>query len=108
MSITEELFYLFDKDDKCLGQIILQVGDNPKKQGRFSPVKEFSRYRNLFKELESAANAMLFSHVDEIEEKIALLGFYVKSEGSRLGLYKKAPSDARDVYLCSKLTAHAE
>ncbi|WP_236177368.1 hypothetical protein [Pseudomonas qingdaonensis] len=86
MSIAEELFYLFDKEDKYLGQIILQVGDNPKKQGRFSPVKEFSRYRNLFKELESAANAMLFSHVDEIEEKIALLGFYVKAEGSEIKL----------------------
>lgn len=82
MSITEELFFLFDKEDKFLGKIMLQVGGKKKKQGRFSPVREFSKYRNLFKELEVAANDMLFSLVDEIEEKIALLGFYIKAKGS--------------------------
>lgn len=33
MSIAEELFFLFDKEDKFLGKIMLQVGGKKKSKG---------------------------------------------------------------------------
>lgn len=81
--MTDELFILFDKEDKCVGHIMAQADANPKKQGEFSPTREFLKYQILFTELESSANNILLTHAEKIEQKINSLAFYVRNESPR-------------------------
>lgn len=77
MSIAKsKTIKIMDSQHLCIGTIKAPAISNNSLRGTFSPTNYYKKYEQIFLSLEQAANNLLFTHADQIEQKIQTLGFY--------------------------------
>jgi hypothetical protein len=84
MNREDQHLSLFDSQQRRLGEVVLDREDGSWRSGVFEPSPEFSVVEPLFREHLECANQQLFTHVDELDARIAQLGLRLVTDRGEL------------------------
>jgi hypothetical protein len=77
-------YLLLDKDNEKLGEVLVTERKKGWFFSQFSEFPAFNKFKPLFDEHRELVNQQAFSHVEEVEKKIASLGLYLSTANAEL------------------------